>query len=449
MENNSRIYYELCNSLEKFLVSEGYSCNTIKAHKKWWRRLGAFLKEKGKVSYNALDGLEFLHREIDYPEILKTSPLSRENRTLIRAVRLLNEYNDFQRIPSKLKSGISDWDDDIKHVYDGYHNYCENTFRAKSTVKIRLTAVNHFINNAITNESIRFSDLTEKDIAIIIGQEIKGEINIKTIDEVPTSIKPKENEEPREGKKIRGKRGPYKKKPKPIIETETNDYCFPFKSGKCLLSDDASDNKLKQYMNTIFRTNTYVTDSNGNKKKEKKQRKFKPDDIRKKIKVRKPDDIRKKIKVRFHKKIKNIINENLKKAGSTELFGFLPQYFISNIAKKFNNQFMNMTYEQLLKINFSELQDDYPNKACDNKQYEKNKDTLEYLDKNPEISKISGFDKVKKMKYRDIFKAYFSSAEFEESIEILKEEENESAEYIQEYFILAKNYIDYFINIDD
>ena len=278
--------------------------------------------------------------------------------------------------------------------------------------------------------------LPNEDIAIIVGQEnkeIKGDTNtiIETIGEVTPSIKPKE------GKKSRGKRGPYKKKPKPIIGTETNDYCFPFKSGKCLLSDDASDNKLKQYMNTIFRTNTYVTDSNGNKKKEKKQRKFKPDDIRKKIKVR------------FHKKIKNIINENLKKAGSTELFGFLPQYFISNIAKKFNNQFMNMTYEQLLKINFSELQDDYPNKACDNKQYEKNKNTLEYLEKNPEISKISGFDKVKKMKYRDIFKAYFSSAEFEESIEILKEEENESAEYIQEYFILAKNYIDYFINIDD
>ena len=294
-------------------------------------------------------------------------------------------------------------------------------------------------SNYNPNNSIDLNKITclpDEDIAIIVGQtnkEIKGDTNtiIETIGEVTPSIKPKE------GKKSRGKRGPYKKKPKPIIETETNDYCFPFKSGKCLLSDDASDNKLKQYMNKIFRTNTYVTDSNGNKKKEKKQRKFKPDDIRKKIKVR------------FHKKIKNIINENLKKAGSTELFGFLPQYFISNIAKKFNNQFMNMTYEQLLKINFSELQDDYPNKACDNKQYEKNKNTLEYLEKNPEISKISGFDKVKKMKYRDIFKAYFSSAEFEESIAILKDEENESAEYIQEYFILAKNYIDYFINIDD
>lgn len=33
-------------------------------------------------------------------------------------------------------------------------------------------------------------------------------------------------------------------------------------------------------MNTIFRTNTYVIDSNGNKKR-KKKRKYKPDDIRK------------------------------------------------------------------------------------------------------------------------------------------------------------------------
>ena len=50
----------------------------------------------------------------------------------------------------------------------------------------------------------------------------------------------------------------------------------------------------------------------------------------------KSDDIRKKIKVRFHKVLKNKINESLKNAGSTELFSFLPQFFISNISKKFN-----------------------------------------------------------------------------------------------------------------
>ena len=300
---------------------------------------------------------------------------------------------------------------------------------------------NFNFNNPFNIENINVQG--EEDFATILDpkkEEKKEDINIntktETFDKPQTSIKPTENEEPKKIKKTRGKRGPYKKRPKIITKTKTSDKCFPFRTGKGLLSDDASDNKLKQYMNTIFRTNTYVTDSNGNKKKEKKQRKFKPDDIRKKIKVR------------FHKKIKNIINENLKKAGSTELFSFLPQYFISNISKKFNNQYMNMTYEELLKINFSELQDDYPNKACDKNQYDKNKKTLDYLEQNPEISRMSGFDIVKKMKYRDIFKAYFSSAEFEESIETLKEED-ESAEYIQEYFILAKNYIEYFINIDE
>ena len=295
--------------------------------------------------------------------------------------------------------------------------------------------------------------LIDDDVAIIREKDGKCDCSLNEIQEVmdiETTInqitkiekpieKPKEKiiEMPKKKKQIRGKRGPYRKKQKVIIETETDDECFPFSTGNGLLSEDANDNKLKQYMNIIFRINTYVTESNGNKKKEKKQRKFKPDDIRKKIKVR------------FHKKIKNIINENLKKAGSTELFSFLPQYFISNISKKFNNQYMNKTYEELLSINFSEFQKEYPNKSCDNNQYIKNKKTLEYLKKNPEISKISGFDIVKKMKYKDIFKAYFASAEFEKSIETLKEEENENAEYIQEYFILAKNYIEYFMNVDD
>lgn len=40
----------------------------------------------------------------------------------------------------------------------------------------------------------------------------------------------------------------------------------------------------------------------------------------------KPDDIRKKIKSRFHKSLRNIINENLKKAGSKHFFFFAPNF---------------------------------------------------------------------------------------------------------------------------
>ena len=253
----------------------------------------------------------------------------------------------------------------------------------------------------------------------------KGETVIPKIPEIPIKKKLK-----------RGKRGPYKKKPKTIKKTKTNGKCFPFTEGKGILTENMNDNKIKQYMeNTPFRTNKYITDQEGNKKREKKQRKYKPDDIRKKIKVR------------FHKKIKNILNENLKNAGSKELFSFLPQFFIGNISKKFNYQYMNTTFEELLSIDFSSFQEKYPNKDCDHNQFDKNKKILEYLENNPEISKISGFDKMKKMKYRDLLCAYFSSLEFEQSIEQL-EEEKEAAEYIQEYIYLAKSYIEYFTSSD-
>ena len=137
----------------------------------------------------------------------------------------------------------------------------------------------------------------------------------------------------------------------------------------------------------------------------------------------------------------------MKKAGSEKLFSFLPQYFLGNISKKFNNQYMNKTFEQLLSEDFSKIQKDYYNKECDENQFKRNKETLEYLKENEEISRISGFDKVKKMKYKDLLKAYFASTEFENSIDQLKEEK-ESDEYIQEYFFLARDYIEYFTVLD-
>ena len=249
--------------------------------------------------------------------------------------------------------------------------------------------------------------------------ELKGEI---------TSIETETNEKPMKKQLKRGKRGPYKKKKKLIIKTKTNDECFPFIKGKSPLTNGAN--------NTQFITNKYITSSDESQKREKKARKYKPDDIRKKIKVR------------FHKKIKNIINENLKKAGSIKLFSFLPQLFLGNISKKFNYQYMNKTFEEILSINFSDFQKEYPNKECDKKPFDKNKETLQYLEKNQEISKISGVNILKKMKYRDLLRPYFSSIEFEQSIKQL-EIELEDNEYIQEYICLAKGYIDYFMDINN
>ena len=186
-----------------------------------------------------------------------------------------------------------------------------------------------------------------------------------------------------------------------------------------------------------FTTKKYFYTPNGKRRRIKKNRKYKSDDIRKKIKSR------------FHKTLKNIINENLKKAGSKKLFDFLPQCFIGNVSKKTNNFCLNLTFRELLLKDFvtEANKESYPNKDVDYKKYLKNKDTLEYLDNNPEICKKSGFDIIQEMKYKNLLNIFFNSGEFEESLIRLKKE-NETKEYVQEYVIKAKRYVDFYTNIE-
>ena len=340
-----------------------------------------------------------------------------------------------------------DYETVICNIFNQDNNFIEkpnnnfSSFSGKAIVNDFATVINdndysislnvHGIKKGKFKGEIKEEGIQEIEIK---GGEIKEEeikrwkIKDGKKKEEITSIETETNEKPMKKQLKRGKRGPYKKKKKLIIETKTNDECFPFIKGKSPLSNGAN--------NTQFITNKYITSSDGSQKREKKARKYKPDDIRKKIKVR------------FHKKIKNIINENLKKAGSIKLFSFLPQLFLGNISKKFNYQYMNKTFEEILSINFSDFQKEYPNKECDKKQFDKNKETLQYLEKNLEISEISGFNELKKMKYRDILRHYFSSIEFEQSIKQL-EKEHEDNEYIQEYVCLAKGYLDYFMDINN
>ena len=160
------------------------------------------------------------------------------------------------------------------------------------------------------------------------------------------------------------------------------------------------------------------------------------------------DDIRKKIKARFHKSIKNIINENLRKAGSKHLFSFLPQIFISSIAREKNRQVLNLTYRELLQKDFLNDIDDnkYKNKSVDFSKYKNNLRVLDYLDKNPEICKNSGFDIISKMQYSALLEEYFKSDEFEKEINKLREE-NEGEDYIKEYRKKAKEYVKFFSEI--
>ena len=198
-----------------------------------------------------------------------------------------------------------------------------------------------------------------------------------------------------------------------------------------LNSEQINNNANNTCYEFKFKTKKYCIMPNGKKRRQKKKRKYKSDDIRKKIKSR------------FHKTLKNIVNNMLKKGGSKKFFDFLPQNFTGNVSKKVNSQSFEMTFNELLSYNFL----DKKNKTADSKKSEKNKEVVEYLEQNPEISKNSGYDLIKNIKYKDLLKIYFSSAEFENSISRLKEEKEEN-DYIQEYIYRAKNYIEFYTNFD-
>ena len=85
----------------------------------------------------------------------------------------------------------------------------------------------------------------------------------------------------------------------------------------------------------------------------------------------KPDDIRKKIKARFHKTIKNAINEFLKFTGSEKFFDFLPQSFICNISREKNKEVLHLTYKELLRKDFLSNIDEskYKKKKVDQNKY--------------------------------------------------------------------------------
>ena len=260
----------------------------------------------------------------------------------------------------------------------------------------------------------------------------------------------------------------FDQKPKfPEIKSENANYSFqnipPFKfvinkeqnSGK-------KEEKKKIEENLEEKNNNEIKKPKEIKLKKKKFKKFKiyhiefkklseKDKILNKQRHKrkyKPDDIRKKIKARFHKSIKNIINDNLRKAGSKKLFTYLPQVFISSITKEKNRSVLNLSFREILQKDFVSEADNkkYKNRNVDIAKYKRNISVLEYLDNNPEICQNSGFDIFSNMKYADLLDEYFKSEEFEKAICKLREE-NEDEEYIKEYIMKSKSYLHFFMDI--
>ena len=229
-----------------------------------------------------------------------------------------------------------------------------------------------------------------------------------------------------------------------IHKKEEKEKIFPFTEGvgvkKTLekvglrVGENSEKVVLSEFKEKKFETKVMFKDEKGRIKKKKKRRKFKPDNIRKKIKAR------------FHKDLRNVINTKLKKAGSNSLLELLPQQFITNITIKTNKQALDLTLERIIK---NELFENVNQKMKnpDRDKFNKNMELMQYLKDKKEISSKAEFDKIINMKYEDILKAYFCSNEFEKSlIELYNKNKKEKIEYIEEYINKAISYVDFFKN---
>ena len=195
----------------------------------------------------------------------------------------------------------------------------------------------------------------------------------------------------------------------------------------------------KPIANNLFKTFQEKNKKSKKKLKEKKKRR------------EKPDDIRKKIKSRFLKATKNRINQMLKGAKSKYFFDFLPQCFICNISKITNKAIINIPIKELMAKKFHE---DNPKldkidkelqkkRDRDKKKHEHNVKVLKYLEKNSDICKISNFNIIGNITFKNLFNEYLKSEEFEEELKKLREENN-SDKYIKDYIIKANSFINYF-----
>jgi len=237
-------------------------------------------------------------------------------------------------------------------------------------------------------------------------------------------------------------------------DNEIDGRFFPFSPGigikNVIESFGYKANFKSPHSISISKPNDVILQINSSKNKLNKRKinyTKKRETIKKKCKRKaKSDDIRKKIKARFHKGIKNIINANLKRAGSIKLFDFFPQNFVTNITVRLNKIALNHTYEYLIKNDLAYQFSSQNQSQADLKKFQRNLDVLNYLDNNPIIDQLSYFSKIRKMKYKDIYKAYFLSAEYENSI-IDMYKKGEKIEYIESYINKSLNYINFFMSV--
>ena len=467
MQNNSFIKENLFSFPDNdFMSSDEYSINKLftqleQKDNSEEDKKEIVQKSDKTVKRDFLDIQKKILKEEELYHFLDTIK-EEENRDDIKSNNFLLSNNNYNH-----NTFLNSSNNNLLLTIDKYNNTLNNSF---NTIKINEMDFENFVEKRDLNNNsfllTPFTCETEKHNNNMRENQLEPFMP-KALFKIKKKLIQKIKNENGVIKPILFKRGPYNKKRPDFKELNYEDKLFPFKSGSMIVNIRSkfnfnceepilnnNDNNSNLNLN-LDKTNTkdssiklddnlflmkfmikrYYNSEFGRKKRLYKSRKYNSDQIRKKIKSK------------FHKTLKYIINDNLKKAGAGMLFDCLPQCFVTNINKSVNYEWLQLTLKQILSTDFSSQLENYRHTSTDKFKFTKNLKVVEFIESNPEISKKSGFDKIKNLKYKDILQRYFLSAEFDNSI-IQMQKENESKEYIQSYIETAANYIKYFTNIN-
>ena len=180
-----------------------------------------------------------------------------------------------------------------------------------------------------------------------------------------------------------------------------------------------------------------------------------------------PDDMRKKIKTDFFQRLENNLNNELKSQNYKKEFKF-PRCFVYDINKKRNKEFINYTIKELLtKDLYSDLKknkeksettkndnnirkvigEDVDDKSTkikidkDDMKINTNSEIITYLKKNEDLRRKINFDSLEKKTFAELFNEYLESG-FKDTMSKLKKKKE--SYYVNEYEIIAKEFIKYY-----
>ena len=159
-------------------------------------------------------------------------------------------------------------------------------------------------------------------------------------------------------------------------------------------------------------------------------RKILPKNQKKEERKNRTDNIKTKILNHLWKVVK-LLQKIILEKYSKNYFIYFPDY-IKN-SKKMEKELSNKTIIELLTHDYSDSKKDENNSI--EEHIKKNKKVLEYIYNHEKILQDPYVDYFLTIKYSSIFEEYINSHFFRSFLEVLKE--NESEEYIKNYYILA------------